>query len=61
MQFKKSLKGQKCSLLLQWLWCSTVSLMDSKDISSPLSGNKQEILGLGLERAALGTPHHPSG
>lgn len=37
---KKSLKGQKCFLLLQWLWCNSVSLIDPKDISSPLSGGQ---------------------
>lgn len=42
IQFKKSLKGQKCFLLLQWLWCNAVSLMDPKDISSPLSGGQAE-------------------
>lgn len=39
--FKKTLKGQNCFLLLRWLWCNTVSIMDPKNISSPLSGGQE--------------------
>lgn len=58
---KKSLKGQNCFLLLQWLWCSTVSLMDPKDISSPLAGGQEGNIWPWMERAARGTPNHPFG
>lgn len=59
--FKKTLKGQNCSLLLRGCGVTLSPLWTPRTSPLPSQGDRKEIFGFGLERAALGTLHHPSG